>query len=123
MNWKPRWGWGMGDLDKLIEAVSRDVATRELPAPRDVKLGQHWTAICNAYNSSLDAAKALHEALLPGHGWGAGPWGARVWLYSDDPKWDGSERQEIEMVDAPSRAWLIAILKAYRAEMASGKEG
>jgi hypothetical protein len=65
-----------------------------------------------AYHGSLDAAKALHEAVLPDYGWGAGSWGARVWLYSDRPHWDGSNRQEVEMVNAPARAWLLAIIRA-----------
>jgi hypothetical protein len=68
-----------------------------------------------ANEGSLDAAKALHEAVLPGWGWGAGGWGARVWLYSDSPIWNGSERQEVEMTDAPARAWLLAILRALHA--------
>ena len=65
-----------------------------------------------AYSGSLDAARALHNALLPGFGYGIGPWGARVWLYSDNPEWDGSKRQEVELIDHPARAWLLAILSA-----------
>jgi len=65
-----------------------------------------------AFNGSLDAAKALHEAVLPDYGWGAGSWGARVWLYSDCAHWDGSNRQEVEMVNASARAWLLAIIRA-----------
>ena len=72
----------------------------------------------SAYNGSLDAAKALHEAVLPGYGYGVGGWGARVWLYSNVPHWDGSKRQDVEMVDLPARAWLIAILKELIAQEA-----
>ncbi|MCV2449407.1 hypothetical protein [Paracoccus sp. DMF] len=103
----------MSDLDKLIAAVEGGI----WPGPdMHDALGsdRRGELAYAAFNGSLDADLALHEALLPGHGWGAGPWGARVWLYSDHPKWDGSERHEVDMVNAPARAWLLAILRAYR---------
>ena len=61
----------------------------------------------NAYNGSLDAAKALHEAVLPDHR-------ARIdvgkkyraWIITpDNEKFDAYSTN-------PARAWLIAILKA-----------
>jgi hypothetical protein len=60
-----------------------------------------------AYNGSLDAAKALHEAVLPDHR-------ARIdvgkkyraWIITpDNEKFDAYSPN-------PARAWLIAILKA-----------
>jgi len=85
--------------------------------------GNGWDdmMVLAAFDGYLDAAKALHDALLPGYGWGAGPWGARVWLYSDDQKWDGSVRQEVEMIDTPARAWLLAILRAHAAKLEAGQ--
>lgn len=68
--------------------------------------------VIDAYHGSLDAAKALHDALLPNYGYGVGPWGARVWLNSDEPTWERPVRQEVDLDFAPARAWLIAILKA-----------
>ena len=74
-----------------------------------------------AYHGSLDAAKALHEAALPGWEW---------WLNSMN-YWDGGEgptcilRIGAPMVDlrvasarsdTPARAWLIAIIRAMLAE-------
>ena len=97
-------------LDKLIEAVEDGTFLMDVfPDGRTEHIAYE------AFSGFLDAALSLHEALLPGYGWGAGSWGARVWLYSDHPKWDGSERHEVDMVNAPARAWLIAILRAYRA--------
>jgi hypothetical protein len=84
----------------------------------------------NAYDGSLDAAKALHEALLPGwsvedmsqNGRVAGhPWGIRL------EKWDARVGGPVLSASAgwgydntpdsnPARAWLIAILKALIAE-------
>ncbi len=106
----------MGDLDKLIAAVEAG----DMWSETQYAVFGNGTDLVNAYQAafdgSLDAALRLHEALLPGWGWGAGPWGARVWLYSDNPKWDGSNRHEIEMVDAPARAFLLAILRALQAQ-------
>lgn len=102
-------------LQTLIDAVEAGGWEHgEVTLPR---IGPNGNELfTEAYYGSLDAAKELHEALLPGYGWGAGPWGARVWLYSDNPKWDGSVRQEVDLVDAPARAWLLAILKAHQAQ-------
>lgn len=70
-----------------------------------------WEPIVNANSGSLDAAKALHEALLPG------------WV----PVYDGRS-DYFQVMDAagnlhehkdeknPARAWLIAILRALAAE-------
>ena len=63
---------------------------------------------------SLDAAKALHEALLPGWGYRVSP------SYAIVIKPNISEKHlEFDAIinNNPARAWLIAILKAYRAKM------
>lgn len=79
----------MNDLDNLIDAVEMGVLKPESP-----HAGFEWKEVFNilhAYNGSLDAAKALHEALLP------------------DDEW------EISSYHAnPARSWLLGILKAYR---------
>lgn len=63
-----------------------------------------------AYNGSLDAAKALHEGLLPN--------------YFVDFRWWTAQNGGCHatvgnlhsgQATAPARAWLIAILKAYEA--------
>jgi hypothetical protein len=71
--------------------------------------------VFSAYDGSLDAAKALHKAVLPLWGWSAGTnmvcvsitgksFGFGGWLF------EGS------VGDNPARAWLIAILKALISE-------
>jgi hypothetical protein len=73
-----------------------------------------WDCMCvppighcrRAYNGSLDAAKALHEEVLPG-------WNHIV---CRDYVYVGSFQGKS---DNPARAWLIAILKALIAEGAS----
>lgn len=83
----------------------------------------------NAYNGSIDAAKALHDAVLPGltirlidHGAefeDVGRWNAKVnWEHiSWQPTFTaagpfGHEGQ----CNNPARAWLIAVLKALIAQ-------
>ena len=64
-----------------------------------------------AFGGSLDAAKALHEAVLPGYRW-EGYQGEcfRVWQPDKPEKF-------IEGWDChPSRAWLLAILRALYAQ-------
>ena len=74
-----------------------------------------------AYNGSLDAAKALHDSLLPG--WPKnlnfiehidgnvccmfGP------IPDDAGKWDFAPKFDAKAAN-PARAWLLAILRAYR---------
>lgn len=78
----------------------------ELPRPLPFPVWQS-ALVLEAYRGSLDAAKALHEAVLPGWGWAATQVGANVEgpteFYSDD-------------ATTPARAWLIAILKALIAQ-------
>jgi hypothetical protein len=72
-----------------------------------------------AYHGSLDAAKALHEALLPGWEYGitrnqeepipcafVAPWGADKY----------SLLSQVADADTPARAWLLAILSALIAQ-------
>lgn len=97
-------------LDKLIEAVEAgDLATVSAHMIRE-GTGQHCQLhFVKAHHGSLDAALALHEALLPG-------WRARLdigcrrrcWMISPD-------NQKLDAyAPTPARAWLLAILRAYR---------
>lgn len=61
----------------------------------------------HAYKGSLDAAKALHEAVLPGWGWGKYFTGG-FYVSEHGPAVDDFSAKD----DIPSRAWLIAILRA-----------
>ena len=66
-----------------------------------------------AFGGSLDAAKALHEALLPGWHWNIVLDAATVW-----PKYPGDPTDAIDsdMIEGnPARAWLLAILRAKEA--------
>lgn len=57
-----------------------------------------------AYHGSLDAAKALHEAVLPGWAWTLCNDGKAHVLRTGSEPWSYAE--------TPARAWLLAILEA-----------
>lgn len=70
-----------------------------------------------AYHGSLDAAKALHEAVLPGAK------SLAVYLHNDDSPviWHCDFYSDSQTVahaenDNPARAWLTAILRALIAQ-------
>ena len=92
-------------LDDLIAAVEAEVLTEELALQNGHALpmcASTWAA----YLGDLNAAKALHEALLPGWRREISESNAKVY-----------ERPNIaffgEAIDNDARAWLIAILKAF----------
>lgn len=103
-------------LDKLIEAVERGDKPDFDWTDCIMALGKkaRTSQLCvNAYHGSLDAAKALHEALLPGWGFSAGF--DEVRHFSDVFK-KGNPVITV-FASCPARAWLIAILKAYREDI------
>jgi len=77
--------------------------------------GYSWTHCFDAYNGSLDAAKALHEAVLPGWEWGLNRDGATIWIENPDiGPFTGD--------NTPARAWLLAILDALIAQEGNTSE-
>ena len=118
-------------LDKLIEAVETGaydaVGKRhrrfnafcdDWEALRGVHEQPSYTAAWNAYNGSLDAALALHEALLPGHWLGemGGNRGldGKNWYAQINHQKGTATFYHDAVSSTPARAWLIAILRAYR---------
>lgn len=113
----------MTALDKLIEAVEADVLDSVWHGCSSRR--GHWAYATGldatqrnlawqASHGSLDAALALHEAVLPGWGWGR---------YSSDGSFHVTQHgvmiDDTEgKADAPARAWLLAILRAYRSVQA-----
>jgi len=112
----------VSDLDKLIEAV--DAGKRGHGLNTAAEFGDNQTAMdaVDAFDGSIDAAKALHDALLPD--WvvkqlgqvcidGSGGWS--VWLVAGDYL-ESCEQAEAK-ASTPARAWLLAILRAYRSQV------
>jgi hypothetical protein len=86
-----------------------------LDGGRGVYVDHQASDAMRAYNGSLDAAKALHEAVLPG--WvltflGQDPYD---WVVAVFCERFGPRRQAI-VPGNPARAWLIAILEALIAQ-------
>ncbi|WP_434286285.1 hypothetical protein [Celeribacter sp. SCSIO 80788] len=103
----------VGDGVELFEVqvVARSMASKA----RDDGQTFDWLLIAQAYQGSLDAAKALHEVFFDG--WNVGimnrvdTGGWQVLIYPVGPKiydWCCAE--------TPARAWLAAILKALIAQ-------
>lgn len=112
----------MSELDDLIAAVeSGTFVCNDALSPR-----ANENVAYRAFSGSLDAALALHEALLPDFrlenisesDWKRGDW----WASLHRPV-EGNEKGEITRhgethtafdQPSPARAWLLAILRAYR---------
>lgn len=100
-------------LDRLIEAVEAGVLGWNGIANTCEVAGiglREAQIAASAYHGSLDAAKALHEALLPGLLWEITPRGN---CYIRDACYDTISRA-VRHTENPARAWLLAVLKALR---------
>ena len=114
----------MMTLDDLIKAVEAgdDEAFKDIIIAMESEAndrGKNFPRIemlCAYLRGSLDAAKALHDELLPGWWFSAQPTGATVWKV--DTPHDGMVFTGAP-ASAPARAWLLAILKAKQAEGAA----
>ena len=84
--------WGAAFLDASLDAVCAD--------------------IYDAYRGSLDAAKRLHDALLPGRGAALNIEAGCAAVYGEGI--DG--KVNATSANNPARAWLLAILRAKAAE-------
>lgn len=107
-------------LARLIEAVEAgtahsDFLWSDVKGPVRAILPNDWFAALEAYNGSLDAAKRLHDALLPGwrvvdiselnsHGL-KGKWVVELASWTE-------EKYVRVMADDEARARLLAILRA-----------
>jgi hypothetical protein len=102
-------------LTRLADAVEAGTATDadfDATWPRAM-YGEHYRAK-NAYSGSLDAAKTLHEAVLPEMFWNMGHLDTSSLGYvctvadghfADSTSWRG-------YAATPARAWLLAIIRA-----------
>jgi len=104
-------------LAKLIEAVEAGTFLMNV-------LPEHEATAYQAFSGSLDAAKRLHDALLPGsvtvcitQRYGGG-FHARLFDWVERVREDGSRwwMEASAWSDNPARAWLLAILRALEQE-------
>jgi hypothetical protein len=98
-------------LDALIAAVEAGNVGAGLNTA--AVFGDNQTAMdaVDAFHGSLDAALALHSALLPGWWWDV----TVDYAISTDPT---GRREFVAGADNPARAWLLATIKACRAQVA-----
>jgi hypothetical protein len=112
----------MGDaLDRLIEAVEAGEATRaQMEDLAALALGLSVTSmnVAAAYAADdMNAAKALHEALLPRWGWMVADKRSACVIPTDADRANGISGETGISEGNPARAWLLAILRAYRAQV------
>ena len=94
-------------LTALRDAISGSAISTDLIQEAFDEQWEQVTCLA-AFDGSLDAAKSLHEAVLPGYGW----------LVQDMRLTDAFGAVVFENAlyevrnTAPARAWLLAILEA-----------
>ena len=103
-------------LEKAVEAGNRWETWGTTDCP--MRLSSIYAR--NAFNGSLDAAKALHDAVLP---WcnqytiDEGPSGCGAHIVCWPDGLSGERQLEYKgYAETPSRAWLIAIIRAMIAQ-------
>lgn len=116
----------MSDLDKLIAAVGEGDKWSEAQYAVFGDGTDLVYAYQAAFDGSLDAALRLHEALLPGYAlermtmWHGHPAAVHIWgthEERDGKLWHDSRDGRFEAESTiPARAWLIAILRALKAQ-------
>ena len=105
------------DLEKLIAAVEAGDGFGIIPLGQKA-IGEFdpnygvGEVVCAAFSGSLDAAKRLHDALLPGWIYNLAPSFCHVFPATDNGDQDASTGQS----DQPAHAWLLAILRALQAK-------
>lgn len=112
----------MTQLEELLERVEAGDAP---PFVNAIEKYAFWQALetsggrspSEAYYGSLDAAKSLHEALLPEYWFTIYGSAATVEAKADTAEYDGKAKGN------PARAWLIAILKALISEQQAKETG
>tara|TARA_Y100000588_G_scaffold303804_1_gene326415 strand:- start:85 stop:444 length:360 start_codon:yes stop_codon:yes gene_type:complete len=111
----------LDDLIAKVEAGSEDL-NRSLPWSRalDPSIGLDARS---AFNGSLDAALALHNAVLPG--WvvngldqaanlAGDPWGCEVAYFNGSNPNNNRKAYSGHDYSSAARAWLLAILRAMK---------
>ena len=107
----------------MVKAGELDAVSLDAAFPRNHEGARRISNTLRAYNGSLDAAKALHEAVL-GDGYIRSGWKYVLWGSGEVSVFDvvsglkanGEVREKHLHSVSPARAWLLAILEALIAE-------
>lgn len=117
-------------LNKLIEEVEAcgDWSLHLMEDALEAHDVTVWDAFVGAINGSLDAAKALHDALLPEWSlerltmWPGSKCHACLWGTHEEggERWHSFKDGRVDAeASTPARAWLLAVLRAYAARDAA----
>lgn len=102
-------------LKALAEKVEAGEWDRRVTTSKAAGLnGSDIVNAVRSYNGSLDAAKALHDDLLPGWEWSMESEDQCCAVYKDPMNCTGCA--QLGHSSNPARAWLMAIIKALIAE-------
>jgi hypothetical protein len=102
------------DLIQAVEAGQEPTADQvwcALSTEDQKELNLCALKLVPAYKGSLDAAKALHEALLPDHKWFVEHEGSFASENYFSAVWQSGGSGIYRRSTSPARAWLLAILK------------
>tara|TARA_R110000851_G_scaffold272844_1_gene425568 strand:- start:860 stop:1195 length:336 start_codon:yes stop_codon:yes gene_type:complete len=103
--------------DALQELLAKVEAGGRLPmVGRANHTGLNYIQVMKAHDGSLDAAKALHEAVLEGFSWSVSKHDRAYISRHTDPDDTRTWIEVSAQSDNPARAWLIAIIKALIAQ-------
>lgn len=107
-------------LDELIAAAGEGTIARSDLDAFIPSLGLTTQAndAHSAYKGSLDAAKALHDALLPEWVWKLESYDGLSLAWVGHPSELLILQHEVD-INNPARAWLVAILKAYKSTLST----
>lgn len=107
----------MSDLNALAERVEAGASIGDVVNELMVGLGVNDARpiIKAIHNHSLDAAQALHDAVLPGWGWATGYDNVNELHFCN--VWSGKHENMTEAyAPTPAAAWVAAILRAKAQE-------
>ena len=99
-------------LQRLIERVETGERGPGLDTASVFGDGQTAMDAVDAFDGSLDAAKALHDALLPNWVWWFEPFREIAFCGVYNPEISPLPFTSGDV--CPARAWLLAILRAYQ---------
>lgn len=107
---------GWSDATRALRSWPQSFRDCAEPAFLEAGLSKTIRQAWSAYHGSLDAAKALHDAVLPGYGYGIiGPMSDNTCRACCVPKVDNPP-EYYGQSQSPARAWLLAILEALIAQ-------
>jgi hypothetical protein len=101
-------------LREVVEAGRDDLDVLGATTQSEIMFGHsgNYVYVIDAYRGSIDAARKLHQAVLPGWEWEIASSDAAAVFKGDVLRGPA----ELAAATCPARAWLLAILSALIAQ-------